>query len=78
MVTSNPRAWISGVVAQLAATRARPQTPPVRCRVKDVDLASCYTAAFDPRVGGDQGDVEGLGQGDILGVVCGQAGMKAL
>ena len=30
------------------------------------------------RVGGDQGDVEGFGQGDILGVVGGQVGMKAL
>jgi hypothetical protein len=46
--------------------------------VKDFDLASCYTAAFDPRVGGDQGDVEGFGQGDILSVVGGQVGMKAL
>jgi hypothetical protein len=47
-------------------------------RVEDFDLASCYTAAFYPRVGGDQGDVEGFGQGDILSVVGGQVGMKAL
>jgi hypothetical protein len=46
--------------------------------VEDFDLASCYTAAFDPRVGGDQGDVESFGQGDILSVVGGQVGMKAL
>jgi hypothetical protein len=43
--------------------------------VEDFDLASCYTAAFDPRVGGDQGDVESFGQDDILSVV---GGMKAL
>ncbi len=46
--------------------------------VEDFDLASCCTAAFDPRVGGDQGDVEGFGQGDILSVVGGQVDMKAL
>src|SRR5689334_3079020 len=45
---------------------------------KDVALASCCTAAFDPCVGGDQGDVEGFGQRDILSVVGGQVGMKAL
>jgi len=46
--------------------------------VEDFDVTSCYTAAFDPRVGGDQGDVESFGQGDILSVVGGQVGMKAL
>jgi hypothetical protein len=46
--------------------------------VEDFDLASCNTAAFDARVGGDQGDVESFGQGDILSVVGGQVGMKAL
>jgi hypothetical protein len=47
-------------------------------RVEDFDLASCCTAALDPRVGGDQGDVESFGQGDILSVAGGQVGMKAL
>ena len=46
--------------------------------VEDFDLASCCTAAFDPCVGGDQGDVKGFGQGDILSVVGGQVGVKAL
>ena len=30
-------------------------------RVEDFDLASCCTTALDPRVGGDQGDLEDAG-----------------
>jgi len=77
------RDWVH---ALLAETDGQPHQPRAAARklrlsgvhLEDFDLASCYTAAFDPRVGGDQGDVEGFGQGDILSVVGGQVGMKAL
>jgi hypothetical protein len=39
---------------------------------------SSGTAFVVNHVGGDQGDVEGFGQGDVLSVVGGQVGMKAL
>jgi hypothetical protein len=71
--------WIPchGQAERLPATTVR-KLRPSGVRVEDFDLASCYTAALDSRVGGDQGDVEGFGQGDVLSVVGGQVGMKAL
>src|SRR5690242_12199846 len=72
-VTYSSRIKGSGAVA-VAARQLRRST----VRVEDFDLAACCIAAFDPCVGGDQGDVKGFGQGDVLSVVGGQVGMKAL
>jgi len=67
-----------GIFGLVGVQALWPAVRPSGARVEDFDLASCYTAALDSRVGGDQGDVEGFGQGDILSVVGGQVGMKAL
>src|SRR5579863_4148932 len=71
------RSWVRAPPAP-PATRPSRERRRSGVRAEDFDLASCYTAAFDPCVGGDQRDVEGFGQGDVLSVVGGQVGMKDL
>src|SRR5215470_8000086 len=60
-----------GAVQALSAVRSE-------VRAEDFNSAAGCSASVDAGIGGDQGDVKGFGQGDILRVVGGQVGVQAL